>query len=94
MGGFSKEPGEYPDPFHSYLALAALALPTVSSSQFAMALHPTDHPAHTTPDGPMGHQTAKAEPPFGLKELDAAWNVGVDTVEWVREEMERISGRR
>lgn len=26
MGGFGKEPEEYPDPFHSYLALAALAI--------------------------------------------------------------------
>lgn len=26
MGGFGKEPEDYPDPFHSYLALAALAL--------------------------------------------------------------------
>lgn len=26
MGGFAKEPGEYPDPYHSYLALAALAM--------------------------------------------------------------------
>lgn len=26
MGGFGKEPGEYPDPYHSYLALAALAM--------------------------------------------------------------------
>jgi geranylgeranyl transferase type-1 subunit beta len=26
MGGIAKEPDEYPDPFHSYLALAALAL--------------------------------------------------------------------
>jgi geranylgeranyl transferase type-1 subunit beta len=26
LGGFGKEPGDYPDPFHSYLALAALAL--------------------------------------------------------------------
>lgn len=26
MGGFGKEPEEYPDPFHSYLALAALSL--------------------------------------------------------------------
>jgi geranylgeranyl transferase type-1 subunit beta len=26
MGGFGKEPGDYPDPYHSYLALAALAI--------------------------------------------------------------------
>jgi geranylgeranyl transferase type-1 subunit beta len=26
MGGFGKEPEEYPDPFHSYLALAALTI--------------------------------------------------------------------
>lgn len=26
MGGFAKEPEEYPDPFHSYLALAALTM--------------------------------------------------------------------
>jgi geranylgeranyl transferase type-1 subunit beta len=26
MGGFGKEPEEYPDTFHSYLALAALAI--------------------------------------------------------------------
>jgi geranylgeranyl transferase type-1 subunit beta len=26
LGGFGKEPGDYPDPFHSYLALAALAM--------------------------------------------------------------------
>ncbi|RSH89479.1 hypothetical protein EHS25_002028 [Saitozyma podzolica] len=26
LGGFGKEPDDYPDPFHSYLALAALAL--------------------------------------------------------------------
>jgi geranylgeranyl transferase type-1 subunit beta len=26
MGGFAKEPEEYPDPYHSYLALAALAI--------------------------------------------------------------------
>ena len=26
MGGFGKEPGDYPDPYHSYLALAALAM--------------------------------------------------------------------
>jgi geranylgeranyl transferase type-1 subunit beta len=26
MGGFGKEPEDYPDPYHSYLALAALAL--------------------------------------------------------------------
>lgn len=26
MGGFGKEPDDYPDPYHSYLALAALAL--------------------------------------------------------------------
>lgn len=26
MGGFGKEPEEYPDPYHSYLALAALAM--------------------------------------------------------------------
>ena len=25
MGGFGKEPEDYPDPFHSYLAIAALA---------------------------------------------------------------------
>jgi geranylgeranyl transferase type-1 subunit beta len=26
MGGIAKEPEEYPDPYHSYLALAALAM--------------------------------------------------------------------
>lgn len=26
MGGFGKEPDDYPDPYHSYLAIAALAL--------------------------------------------------------------------
>jgi geranylgeranyl transferase type-1 subunit beta len=26
MGGFGKEPEDYPDPYHSYLALAALAI--------------------------------------------------------------------
>ena len=26
LGGFAKEPGEYPDPYHAYLALAALAM--------------------------------------------------------------------
>jgi geranylgeranyl transferase type-1 subunit beta len=26
IGGFGKAPAEFPDPFHSYLALAALAL--------------------------------------------------------------------
>lgn len=26
LGGFGKEPDDYPDPYHSYLALAALAL--------------------------------------------------------------------
>jgi len=26
MGGFGKEPEDYPDPYHSYLALAALSL--------------------------------------------------------------------
>lgn len=26
LGGFGKEPEDYPDPYHSYLALAALSL--------------------------------------------------------------------
>jgi len=59
MGGFAKEPGEYPDPFHSYLALAALAL-------------------------------GENRKTWGLKELDARWNVGVDTALWIRDEMGRF----
>ncbi|TYJ57560.1 hypothetical protein B9479_001642 [Cryptococcus floricola] len=32
FGGFGKEPEDYPDPFHSYLALAALSLSSLESS--------------------------------------------------------------
>jgi len=59
MGGIAKEPEEYPDPYHSYLALAALS---------------------------SGDRNAN----LGLKVLDARWNVGKDTVDWLKEEIVRI----
>lgn len=40
MGGFGKEPEDYPDPYHSYLALAALALS--HSGEYGMVLKPLD----------------------------------------------------
>lgn len=36
MGGFGKEPEDYPDPYHSYLALAALALHDERDSRLAL----------------------------------------------------------
>ena len=60
LGGFGKEPEDYPDPYHSYLALAALAL------------------SHSGHGG------------LGLSELDAEWNVSVQTAEWLRREIARV----
>lgn len=60
MGGFGKEPEDYPDPYHSYLALAALAIHDERNLQ------------------------------FGLRRLDAKWNVSVETADWLRHEMDRI----
>lgn len=36
MGGFAKEPEEYPDPYHSYLALAALSIMGSSASDLGL----------------------------------------------------------
>ncbi|CAD6583531.1 MAG: hypothetical protein TREMPRED_003586 [Tremellales sp. Tagirdzhanova-0007] len=60
IGGFGKDPEDHPDPYHSYLALAALAL------------------SHSEYGG------------LGLRELDPAWNVSVQTAEWLRSEMARV----
>ena len=51
LGGFGKEPEDYPDPYHSYLALAALALTKGSD--------------------------------YGLKPLNARWNVSRETADWL-----------
>ncbi|WRT63512.1 uncharacterized protein IL334_000417 [Kwoniella shivajii] len=38
LGGFGKEPEDYPDPFHSYLALAALSLNHSNSKEAGLGL--------------------------------------------------------
>lgn len=42
IGGFGKEPEDYPDPYHSYLALAALALSHSSSREENLGLKELD----------------------------------------------------
>ncbi|WWC85661.1 uncharacterized protein L201_000527 [Kwoniella dendrophila CBS 6074] len=42
LGGFGKEPGDYPDPFHSYLALAALSLTHSSDDTQGLGLKALD----------------------------------------------------
>jgi len=36
MGGFGKEPEDYPDPYHSYLAMAALSLHEAEAKVFGL----------------------------------------------------------
>ncbi|OCF33186.1 geranylgeranyl transferase type-1 subunit beta [Kwoniella heveanensis BCC8398] len=42
IGGFGKEPEDYPDPFHSYLALAALSLTHSADDDVGLGLKPLD----------------------------------------------------
>ncbi|WVQ85531.1 hypothetical protein IAT38_007697 [Cryptococcus sp. DSM 104549] len=76
LGGFGKEPEDFPDPFHSYLGLAALSL----------SHSPAGRGTTAEEEGAAG--VAGAE--LGLKELDARWNVSVETADWLRREVMRV----
>ncbi len=68
------------DPFHSYLAIAALAMLDAeeSGSSGDIAVE--------------GSLSAACD--LGLKPLDAAWNVDVETKAWLVREMQRVMAKR
>nr|ODN87186.1 geranylgeranyl transferase type-1 subunit beta [Cryptococcus depauperatus CBS 7841] len=82
LGGFGKEPEDYPDPYHSYLALAALSLSQdISSSELApLANEPVDN----------REQLKILESGLDLKKLDVGWNVSRDTADWLSKEISKI----
>jgi len=77
FGGIAKAPKEHPDPYHTYLSLAALSTQATA--------------ARAGPDGDIEHSAADAHvdpsrsTSWELPPLDPLLNATVDTAAWARE---------
>ncbi|KAJ9101154.1 hypothetical protein QFC21_003372 [Naganishia friedmannii] len=84
MGGFGKAQGDYPDPYHSYLALAALSM----NEHEPKSVNTTITESTETNTGASIATEVAAEQPrlpsLGLKALDPQWNVAMDTRAYIR----------
>lgn len=86
MGGFGKEPEDYPDPYHSYLAIAALSLSVTRSGR-----------QESNTDGSLlGEKLADSDsksgtdiPALTLARLDPLWNISVEVKEGLMLELNR-----
>lgn len=93
FGGFGKSPDDDgPDLYHSYLAIAALAMMENPD--------PDSHSGEASAsDGVVGDEQEKEKESglrsrFGLKKLDPLWNVSVETKAWMREEIRRVKAAK
>ncbi|EJC98499.1 terpenoid cyclases/Protein prenyltransferase [Fomitiporia mediterranea MF3/22] len=85
LGGLAKAPGAHPDPYHTYLALAALALYPPYPSNSSSSL-PPDSRHDTEGDGKLKRERES----WNLARLDPLINASVETARWA---CERISGK-
>lgn len=83
MGGFGKEPDDYPDPFHSYLAIAALALSHIPSTQAPLR-------GEEVAEQEQGVELGVPEANFGLGVLDPVWNIEIGVGKWLRDEIKKV----